>query len=206
MKKRKRNFSSFDLAEAFKELGLVKLIEWNLEIKPISPGDFYHERIRRLKDHFDVATSERAKELLIDAICDEALLNHSQLKMWKAAPIQSENLTGIADYVAAPKRRYLDNPLLCVVEAKKDDFEQGLAQCLVEMKACQESNEQAGNKIDSYGIVTNGDAWQFYKLSLEGQVYESRLYVIGEIEDVLGCLHYVFTQCASNIVAFTKAA
>ena len=206
MKNKKRNFSSFDLAEAFKALGLVKLIEWNLEIEPITPGDFYHERIRRLKDHFDVATSERAKELLIDAICDEALLNHSQLKMWKAAPIQSEDLTGIADYVAAPKRRYLDNPLLCVVEAKKDDFEQGLAQCLVEMKACQQSNEQVASRIDIYGIVTNGDAWRFYKLSVEGQVYESRLYVIGEIEDVLGYLNYVFTQCANNIAVFAKAA
>lgn len=26
---------------------------------------------------------------------------------------------------------------LCVAEAQKDDFEQGLAQCLVEMQACQ---------------------------------------------------------------------
>ena len=145
------------------------------------------------------------KELLIDAICDEALLHHPQLKMWKAAPIQSDELTGMADYVAAPKRRYLDNPLLCVVEAKKDDFEQGLAQCLVEMKACQQSNEQAASKIEIYGIVTNGDAWRFYKLSVEGQVYESRLYAIGEIEEVLGCLHHVFTQCTNNIAAFAKA-
>jgi hypothetical protein len=206
MRKKRRNFSSFDLAEAFKELGIVKLIEWRLEIEPISPGDFYYERIRRLRDHFDVATSERAKELLIDAICDEALLHHPQLKMWKAAPIQSEDLTGMADYVAAPKRRYLDNPLLCVVEAKKDDFEQGLAQCLVEMKACQDSNAAVGNKIEIYGIVTNGDAWRFYKLSIEGQVYESRLYAIGEIEEVLGCLHYVFAQCENNIATFAKAA
>ena len=26
---------------------------------------------------------------------------------------------------------------MCVIEAKKDDFEQGAAQCLVEMQACQ---------------------------------------------------------------------
>ncbi len=205
MRKKKRNFSSFDLAEAFKELGLVKLIEWNLDIEPIAPGDFYHERIRRLKDHFDVATSERAKELLIDAICDEALLNHSQLKMWKAAPIQSKDLTGIADYVAAPKRRYLDNPLLCVVEAKKDDFEQGLAQCLVEMKACQEGNETVGNKIEIYGIVTNGDGWRFYKLSTEGQVYETGLYSILEIEKLLGALSLIFAACVQNIKAFAQA-
>lgn len=206
MRKKRRNFSSFDLAEAFKELGLVKLIEWKLEIEPIAPSDFYHERIRRLKEHFDVATSERAKELLIDAICDEALVNHSQLKMWKAALIQSEDLTGMADYVAAPKRRYLDTPLLCVVEAKKDDFEQGLAQCLVEMKACQESNAAVGNKIDIYGIVTNGDGWKFYKLSTEGQVFETGLYTMLGIENLLGALSFVFASCAQNIKAFAQAA
>ena len=36
-------------------------------------------------------------------------------------------LTGQVDYLVAPKRAYLSTPLLCVVEAKKDDLKQGLA-------------------------------------------------------------------------------
>lgn len=206
MKKKKRNFSSFDLAEAFKELGLTSLLKWGIEAPPITPSDFYFERIRRLEAHFDVTTSERAKELLIDAVCDEALVNQPQIKMWKAAAIQSEDLTGTADYVAAPNRRYLDTPLLCVVEAKKDDFEQGLAQCLVEMKACQESNAAVGNKIDVYGIVTNGDGWKFYKLSTEGQVYETGLYTMLDIASLLGALSFLFACCAQNIKAFAQSA
>jgi hypothetical protein len=50
------------------------------------------------------------------------------------------------------------------VEAKKDDFGQGLAQCLVEMQACQWRNTQINKKIDVFGIVTNGDTWKAYKL------------------------------------------
>jgi hypothetical protein len=30
------------------------------------------------------------------------------------------------------KRGYFEAPFLCIVEAKKDNFEQGLAQCLVD--------------------------------------------------------------------------
>jgi hypothetical protein len=120
--------------------------------------------------------------------------------------LQSEDLIGLVDYVAAPNRGYLDTPLLCIVEAKKDDFEQGLAQCLVEMKACRENNAQSGSAIDAYGVVTNGESWKFYRFSKDGQVLESRLYALGEIDEILGCLHYVFSNCENNIAAFALAA
>lgn len=57
---------------------------------PIAPSDFYDERIRRLKAHFDVATSERAKELLIDAICDEVPVNQSNSKGGKPLPFKAK--------------------------------------------------------------------------------------------------------------------
>ncbi|MGH9839886.1 MAG: hypothetical protein ACREEM_13975 [Blastocatellia bacterium] len=206
MRKKKRNFSSFDLAGSFKELGITRLNVWRIKASPVAPSKFYHDRLRRLEVAFDMTTSESAKELLIDAICEEALVRHPMIKVWKAVPVQSEDLTGTVDYVAAPQRRYLDNPLLCVVEAKKDDFEQGLAQCLVEMKACQWSNEQAGKRIDIYGIVTNGEGWKFYRLTTEKQVYESRLYsFLGEIAQILGNLSSIFAQCEKNATLFLNA-
>jgi hypothetical protein len=204
--KKKRKFSSFNLTDAFKELGITKLNAWRIKASPVAPSKFYHDRLRRLEAAFDMTTSESAKELLIDAICEEALVRHPTIKVWKAVPVQSDNLTGTVDYVAAPQRRYLDNPLLCVVEAKKDDFEQGLAQCLVEMKACQWGNEQAGKRIDIYGIVTNGEGWKFYRLTTERQVYESRLYsFLGEISQILGNLSFIFAQCEKNAALFLNA-
>lgn len=203
---KKRNYSGFTLAEAFKELQLTSLRRWDLDAATLAPSDFFRQRLQRLESTFDTTTSERAKELLIDAICEEALLRHSQLKAWKAALIQSDELTGVVDYVTAPNRSYLDNPLLCVVEAKRDDFSQGLAQCLVEMKACQWSNAQAGNEIDIYGIVTNGEGWKFYKLTTTHEVYETLLYTTWAVDSVFGALDYVFAECVKNIQAFSLAA
>ena len=153
---------------------------------------------------FALVGSERAKELIIDAVFGEAGEQHERLKIWKAAAIESDTLTGLADYVVAPSRGYLDTPLLCVAEAKRDDFEQGLAQCLVEMKACCWKNDQAGLSIELHGIVTNGTGWQFYKMTKDGQVWESQLYAISQIEDVLGGLHYIFGQCEDQITNATK--
>ena len=206
MKKKRRNFSSFNLAEAYKELGLTKLIEWKLDASPVAPSAFYHQRLQRLHARFNLTTSERAKELLIDAICEEALEVSPNLKIWKAAAIQSDDLIGLADYVAAPDRDYLDTPLLCIVEAKKDDFEQGLAQCLVEMKACQWNNAQSGSAIDVYGVVTNGESWKFYQLTTEGQVFESALFALRDIAEILGCLRLIFKKCEENIAVFAQAA
>ncbi len=196
--KAKRKFSSFDYAAAFKELGIEELIRWEVAFQPQPPSDFFKERWRRL-EVFDLTISERAKELLIDALIEEVIQAYEKLKIWKAAPLESDDLTGQVDYIAAPRRAYLEVPLLCVVEAKKDDFEKGLAQCLVEMKACQWNNREYGKDLDVYGIVTNGDGWRFYKLATSGEVYETLQHSLGEIENVLGLLSYVFARCEEAI-------
>jgi len=90
-------------------------------------------------------------------------------------------------------------PLLCIIEAKKDDFEKGLAQCLVEMQACQWQNQQVGRQIDVYGIVTSGRAWQFYRMIPTGAVYETPLYSTGDMDLLLGRLRYVFQLCEQNL-------
>ncbi len=192
--KAKKNFSSFNWTSAFKELGIETLLRWEVNFQPLLPSDYFKERWRRL-EVFDLTNSERAKELLIDAIIEEVIQPFRKLKIWKAAPLESDDLIGQADYLAAPRRAYLEAPLLCVVEAKKDDFEKGLAQCLVEMKACQWNNQQQGKELDVFGIVTNGDGWRFYKLSIAGEVSESLQHSLGEIENIFGLLSYVFSKC-----------
>jgi hypothetical protein len=198
-RKSKKNFSSFTAAEALQELNVSELLRWDVAIPVFQPSAFLPERLRRL-ENFDLTFSERAKELLIDAFCEEVVEQHPQLKIWKAAPLQSDDLIGQVDYLIAPRKAYVTTPLLCAVEAKKDDFEKGLAQCLVEMKACRWNNEQAGHSIDVYGIVTNGEGWKFYKLTTEGQVYESLLYSLGDRDKILGILQYVFTKCEENLL------
>jgi hypothetical protein len=80
-----------------------------------------------------------------------------------------------------------------------DDFEQGAAQCLVEMQACQWENQQVNRSIDILGIVTNGNAWAFYQLTTQNQVYATDLYALSDVETVLGWLQYVFDLCDRNL-------
>ena len=141
---------------------------------------------------------------MIDAICQEVLYQFKHLKIWKAAPLSDEYTIGYVDYLMAERKAYLEAPFLCIVEAKRDDFEQGLAQCLPEMKACQYNNQKLGQALDIYGIVTNGNSWEFYWLSLNGQVYGTETYSIGNMSDLLGRIYSVFQLCEQHLLSVLK--
>jgi hypothetical protein len=58
------------------------------------------------------------------------------------------------------------NKAVCIVEAKKDDVEQGMAQDLI---GCEVAAEVGGLDI-VYGIVTNYIQWNFLRRSLSDKV------------------------------------
>ena len=198
-KSKKKSFSSFSMSEAYKQLGIKTLVPWTFSIEPLAPSDFFIQHLERLHRKFDLNSYEESKKLLIDAFCDEALEGVESLKIWKGGKIESDVLIGNADYVIAEKKDYLEAPFACVVEAKKDNFEQGLAQCLVEMQACQWQNKQLGREINVLGIVTNGEGWKYYKLDSQNMVHETSLYAINDMAIVLGALHYIFQECEKNL-------
>jgi len=196
--KQKRNYSAITLEEAMQLIGRDSFLRWQLNASPKQPSEFFTENMRRL-EVFDLETSEQAKTLLIDALFAEIVPAHPNLKIWKAAVLNTDTLTGVADYLMAPHRAYLATPLLCVTEAKRDDFDKGRSQCLAEMYACQWNNRQRGQEIDVYGIVSNGQGWRFYKLAQDGDVYETDQYGLKGLPDLLGALDYVCAECSKNI-------
>lgn len=179
-------------------MNITELNRWTIEADPIPISDFFRQRLDRLKK-FDLEDFEVSKTLLIDAICDEGLEGVTRLKIWKGAYLEGEDVSGNADYLIAERRAYLEAPFVCVTEAKRDDFRQGAAQCLVEMKACQWANQKLGKLIDTYGIVTNGEGWKFYKLATSGEVSESLMSGANQMPILLGQLRAFFELCEKNL-------
>jgi hypothetical protein len=201
-KVKKRNFSSFTYADAYQQLGIKTIKPWVIKALPQTSSVFFNQRMERLSELFDLSNYEESKKLIIDAICEEAIYGLDYLKIWKGAKIESDCLTGHTDYVIAERKDYFDRPLLCVIEAKKDDFEQGLAQCLVEMQACQWQNRQPdghtepiASTADTFGIISNGSTWRFCKLTSNGKVYQTGDYSTTIMDVLLGQLRYVFIEC-----------
>jgi hypothetical protein len=76
-------------------------------------------------------------------------------------------LNGYCDFILAsvPHKIELTSPIFCLVEAKKDNIEKGLAQCGAEMYAATLYNSlhETPKKV-MYGCVTNAFSWCFLKL------------------------------------------
>ena len=93
-----------------------------------------------------LSASEAAKVTLIDAILLEIVPRYAGLRIWKDEPLETGNAGGVADFLIAPSRGYLETPLLCAVEAKLDDFTAGEIQCIAEMAACRDNNARDGDR------------------------------------------------------------
>ncbi len=195
---KKKAFSKFTLAEAYKQLKLERVMAWTIDFTPVLPTEAFQIHLQRLQA-FDIQRSEEGKKLLIDAILLEAVQDFKTLKFWKGVYFEGLNSQGAADYLMTENRDYFEAPLLCVIEAKKDDFEQGLAQCLVEMQACQWSNVALERGINIFGIVTNGEGWKFYQLKTTGEVLETLLFSVSELGNILGQLKVIFRQGEANL-------
>lgn len=92
---------------------------------------------------------------------------HKDFLLWSHASITADEiLTGVPDYLIARRTKFgtsVVGPPFCIaVEAKKDNFEEGWGQCSAEMVAAQKLNKNTEKPI--FGIVTNGDKWEFAML------------------------------------------
>lgn len=100
-------------------------------------------------------------------------------------------LNGFCDFLISrsPEQLIIEAPVVALVEAKNDNLESGLAQCMAETIAAQLFNQQKGNEIKKvYGVVTTGSLWKF--MELEGQIISIDLneYFLGNVGKILGIL------------------
>ena len=83
----------------------------------------------------------------------------------------------------------LDTPIVIIVEAKKNDFEQGWGQCLAELMALQKINNAPEKPV--YGVVTDGNLWQFGYLCTDLFTKDNQNYTIDKINALYGALEFL---------------
>ena len=108
-------------------------------------------------------------------------------------------LTGVCDFLISlsPVQFVLEAPVIVLVEAKKDDLEVGLGQCVAEMIAAQYFNAERGNDVLCiYGTITSGREWRFLKLEGKKLYIDMAVYPIAQCDKILGILASMVQQKA----------
>ena len=194
----RRAFSSLSLKDALELVPAQRTSRWTLNTPDRVPSDVLVANLQRLNS-FALTTSEAAKVMVIDTIIAEIVPDYPRLKVWKGESLEAATVGGVADYLIARDYAYVETPLLCAIEAKRDDFEAGEAQCIAEMAVCQQRNTSDGHETEVHGIVSNGQGWVFYRLTRTPEVFVSGLFTMNRLPELLGVLDHVVAACAANI-------
>ena len=183
----------------------IKLIESSFIQKkeisiPESLFEFVNDNLRLKRNY----VSENA---ICEAIISPILTivsKYNQIPLWSHIRFdisEEEGLVGIPDFLIAPSSDIgttFTKPIICVTEAKKENFNEGWAQALAEMIAAQRFNQTPDKDI--YGIVTTGLFWQFGKLNQNNFTQEVIAYsAVEDLQQLFDVLNWLVFEAKTSL-------
>lgn len=192
------SYSLFTLETIKKTFNLKTIEESDIfaEVKPLESSELLTQI---LQDNVSIAiasNSEKARsEMIIAPILVELKRQFpNKINLFSGVEFnidESKGLNGICDFLISksPEKLIINAPVITLVEAKKENLNGGLGQCIAEMWAAQLFNDNANNDIKTiYGAVTSGTNWRFLKLEKTDVFIDLTEYYLKDLNKILGIL------------------
>ena len=191
-------FSDFKTISEVQEKFRVTYLEDDfVETEPLIPSAEFLRDFEFTREHINVFASEASRcETIIFPVLKESYKAYAdQYALWIKQTIAYDDvLNGVPDYFISTKselgKTVVGSPLILLVEAKKNDFEQGWGQCLAELVAAQKINDDAAFPV--YGIVTDGTLWQFGRLIGNTFTQNRTDFALANLSTLFGAVDSVF--------------
>jgi len=165
----------------------------------LKPSSYFRQELEFNLENIDVFTSEASRcENVIYPILREVYKNFvEKYTIWSHKSISYDSkLTGTPDYLISTKselgKTILGLPIVVVVEAKQNNFTEGWGQCLAELIAVQKINQSEGKPL--YGIVTDGELWQFGCLVQDVFTKEKIRIAVTDLEKLFGAIEFLLSS------------
>ena len=197
-------YSDFTLRKVKQSFGLTAVEGGRFlpEVEPIAPSPILAGLLEDTVPWAIAVGTEKAKSELIiaPALLEVKRLMNRQISVFSGTDFTVDiaaGLNGVCDFLISrsPEQFEIEAPAVVLVEAKRDNINSGLGQCIAEMVAAQRFNEANNNPIPTiYGSVTSGTAWRFMKL--EGQIVtiDVRDYPFPPVETILSMLVWMVRE------------
>jgi hypothetical protein len=178
-------------------------------LEPCKPSNWLIETLARYQPL--AFTSEKSRsEFIIAPILSEAretFLDTFSIYSGQRLDIDTSlGLTGECDFIFAksPPVFFLRAPIVSVVEAtmpegafygqeaKKQDVEVGLGQCVAQLLAAQQFNQKHNSEFPVlYGCVTTGEVWQFLRLEDKNLTLDTERFTLDVLPELLGAFKQI---------------
>jgi hypothetical protein len=194
-----RNYSAAELKGIFE----VKILKNEDLFSTFQPSDNSYSTlqttVKKMKTRINLSKSDNEAtrgSLLVSRILWEAsdvydlgLFFEPQVEInQEETPDLPHQLNGKYDCALSLDDIDFISPIISVVKVRKSNFSDGLGQCLAEMYATLKKFKQ--NKV--YGIVTDGEVWEFFLLENAILHVNENNYYISNVSDIVDRVGYLY--------------
>lgn len=195
-------YSQFTLKEVKRTFGLTQtFIDLFPNSEPAAPSEWLLETLRKTANFAFFSEKSRSEAIIIPILTELNSKNQNHFSIYSGAFLDADKekgLNGECDFILsfAQQSFELESPIFCLIEAKDDDIETNIGQCVAQMLGARIFNEKDGNPITQiYGCVTTGENWQFMQLVDNQIIIDSKRYYIDRLESILGIFQTIINTC-----------
>lgn len=194
-------YSDFTLPDIKEKLQLAVDEDHDLftSVAEVAPSAWLNQTLEYTLPLGLAIASEKARSELIIAPVLVELRNQARRRISLFSGINFSveptlGLTGYCDFIVSrsPEQLILTAPALIAVEAKNENINAGMPQCIATMFAALIFNARGTQPVSPvYGVVTTGNIWRFVKLESKTAYIDRREYYINQVEKILGVLDFM---------------
>ncbi len=178
------------------KIEIVEGTVFGYEVSKVSPSELLQVILKEnIPLALAISTEKARSEFIVAPILSEIKrIKPNQISLFSGIDFTVDaerGLNGRCDFIISLNKNQLllTAPVITLVEAKNDNINSGIGQCIAEMIAAQLFNEKNGRKRPViYGVITTGSNWKFLKLIDKTVYIEARELYIQSVDEILGVL------------------
>ena len=198
-------YRDFTFPQVITDLGLT--VDERPLFADVPPDDVPAEFAALIRDGVRIGTAintEKARSELIVAPIIFHVLRTSERAFGLFSGVTfdvdpARGLNGVCDFMLTrvPRQFILTAPIIALAEAKNDNVRTGFGQCIASLVAAREFNLRAGTaSAPMYGVATNGEDWQFFKLVGDTLSIDVSAYMIADLPKLVGVLRFCIADAS----------
>ena len=199
------SYADFTLESVDKILGVTpQPADLFPSLAPLSVPGWLREVLAKGMQLSLLSEKARSEFIVVPILLASRELSHDAVAIYSGQRLDvdpEQGLVGECDFIlaATPPLPLLRAPLVTIVEAKKNDIEGGLGQCVAQMIAARLFNEQAGKaSFQIFGCVTTGEDWQFLRLETAAVSIDRARYYIDNVGAILAVLQAMIGEAQAH--------
>ncbi len=171
------------------------------EVPEIEPSEWLKTTLKK-NLNLPLASEKAKSELIITPILTEMVGHNPNLFTYFSGYTfdvdKTVGLKGRCDYILSlnPLSPRISSPIFTIVEAKNDNLDEGIPQCIAQMYAAHLFNKKRNTLIPIvYGAVSFGLEWQFLRLDTNNLAeIDTTIYYQVKLPQLLGALQYIIAN------------